>query len=203
MIILEIDPRHPQPRRISQAVEFLREGLIAYPTDTVFGVGCDLLNKRAMERLYELKGKPTKRPLSLLCADLKHASEYAIVTDEAFTILRRILPGPYTIILRANERVPKVLLTRQRTVGIRVPAHPVPQAILRELGHPLLTASVPQIDGEYLADAREIAEHFSRQLLAVVDGGLVPNEPSSMIDLSGDEPVLLRTGRGDVSFLSP
>ena len=200
MRIIEVDPNHPQPRRIAQIVELLKEGLVAYPTDTVYGVGCDLLNKRAMERLYILKGKPQKRPLSLLCADLKQASEYAVISDRAFLTLRRILPGPYTFILRANERVPRVLLTRQRTVGIRVPAHPVPQAILRELGHPLLTASVPEVEGAYLADAREIADHFENSLLAVVDGGLVPNEPSSMVDLSEDEPVVLREGRGDVSF---
>ena len=199
-MIIEVDPVHPQPRRIAQIVELARQGLIAYPTDTVYAVGCDLMNKRSMERLYALKGKPTKRPLSLLCADLKHASEYAEISDQAFMILRRILPGPYTIILRAGERVPRVLLTRQRTVGIRVPEHPVPQAILRELDHPLLTASVPTIEGGHLADAREIAMHFEQSLEAVVDGGPVPNEPSSMIDLSGDVPVILREGRGDLSM---
>jgi len=200
-VIIEVDPVHPQPRRIAQIVEYAREGLIAYPTDTVYAVGCDLLNKKAMERLYALKGKPTKRPLSLLCSDLKHASEYAVVSDWAFVILRRILPGPYTIILRAGERVPKVLLTRQRTVGIRVPEHPVPQAILRELDHPLLTASVPTVEDQHLADSREIAVHFEKQLSCVVDGGPVPNEPSATLDLSGDEPVILREGRGDISFL--
>lgn len=200
-MIIEIDPQQLPPRRIAQVIYHLQEGgLVAYPTDTVYGIGCDLLNKRAMERLYELKGKSHKRPLSLLCADLSHASEYAILPDRAFMTLRRILPGPYTIILKANERVPKVLLTRQRTVGIRVPDHPVPRAILKALGHPLLTASIPEVEGVYFADPREIWEHFGHALAAVVEGGDVPNLPSSVVDLSEDEPVVVREGRGDVSF---
>lgn len=200
-MIIEIDPQQLPPRRIAQVLYHLQEGgLVAYPTDTVYGIGCDLLNKRAMERLYDLKGKSHKRPLSLLCADLSHASEYAIIPDRAFMTLRRILPGPYTIILKATDRVPKVLLTRQRTVGIRVPAHPVPIAILKELGHPLLTASVPAVEDEYLADPREIWEHFGHALAAVVEGGDVPNQPSSVVDLSEYEPVVVREGRGDVSM---
>jgi tRNA threonylcarbamoyl adenosine modification protein (Sua5/YciO/YrdC/YwlC family) len=202
MGIYEIDPKHPQPRRVRQVVEHLLRGdLIAYPTDTVFAIGCDLLNKRSIEQVYDLKGHPSKRPMSLLCAGLGHASEYAIINDPAFVILRRILPGPYTIILPASPLVPKVMLSRQRTVGIRVPDHPVPQAILRELGHPLLTTSCPLIDGEYLHDAREILRHFKGRISAAVDGGLVPGTPSTVLDLSGDEPVILREGRGDVSFL--
>jgi tRNA threonylcarbamoyl adenosine modification protein (Sua5/YciO/YrdC/YwlC family) len=202
MIIVELDPRHPQPRRVKQVVDFVRQGeLIAYPTDTVYAVGCDLLDKRAIERVYALKGRPSSRPMSLLCADLRHAAEYAIITDRAFVVLRRILPGPYTVVLRAGEKVPKVMLSRQRTVGIRVPDHPVPQALLHELGHPLLTTSCPCPDGEYLADAREIARAFKRELAAVVDGGPIHNEPSTVIDLSNDELVVLREGRGDLGVL--
>jgi tRNA threonylcarbamoyl adenosine modification protein (Sua5/YciO/YrdC/YwlC family) len=200
--IYEIDPRHPQPRRVRQVALLLARGeLVAYPTDTVYAIGCDLFDKRAIGRIYELKGRPSKWPMSLLCADLRHASEFGLVTDRAFVLLRRILPGPYTVILRATEKVPKVTLSRQRTVGIRVPDHPVPQAILRELGHPLLTTSCPQVDGEYPRDPREIARAFKGQLGAVVDGGPIPGEPSTVVDLSTDEPMLLRMGRGDVAAL--
>jgi tRNA threonylcarbamoyl adenosine modification protein (Sua5/YciO/YrdC/YwlC family) len=203
VIICEIDPRHPQPRRVKQVVDFVRAGeLIAYPTDTVYAIGCDLLQKRSIERVYALKGQTSKRPMSLLCADLRHASEYAVITDRAFVILRRILPGPYTIVLRAGEKVPKVMLSRQRTVGIRVPDHPVPQAILHELGHPLLTTSCPQEEGVYPNDAREIGARLWAELAAVVDSGPIPNEPSTVLDLSQDDaPLLLRQGRGDASFL--
>ena len=201
-MIIELDPERPQPRRLAQILDHVRSGVIVYPTDTVYAVGCDVLNKKAMERIYALKGKATKAPMSLLCADLKHASEFADLSDAAFRILRRILPGPYTIILRATDRVPRVLLTRQRTVGIRVPAHPVPMAILRELDRPLLTTSLPLVDDAYLADPREIADHFGKAIDAVVDGGSVPTELSTILDLSGDEPVVLREGRGDLSFLS-
>jgi tRNA threonylcarbamoyl adenosine modification protein (Sua5/YciO/YrdC/YwlC family) len=201
MIVYEIDPRHPQPRKVAHVVEHVRQGeLIAYPTDTVYAIGCDVLSKRSVEAVYELKGRRSTWPMSLLCADLKHASEFAVVTDPAFALLRRILPGPYTVILRATSRVPKVMLSRQRTVGIRIPDHAVPQAILRELGHPLLTTSCPQIDGVFSPDALEIARHFRGRLQAVVDGGPVPGEPSTVLDLSADEPVVLREGRGDVSF---
>lgn len=202
MIIYEIDPDHPQPRRVRQVVEHVRDGgLIAYPTDTVYAIGCDVLNKKSVEKVYELKGKPSTRPMSLLCADLRHASEYGLIPNPAFKLLRTILPGPYTVILRANENVPKVMLTRRRTVGIRVPEHPVPQAILRELGHPLLTTSCPRQDGEFLHDARDIARFFKGRLAAAVDGGPVPGEPSTVLDLSGDELEVLREGRGDLSFL--
>ena len=195
-MIIEVDPVHPQPRRIAQIVELARQGLIAYPTDTVYAVGCDLMNKRSMERLYALKGKPTKRPLSLLCADLKHASEYAEISDQAFMILRRILPGPYTIILRAGERVPRVLLTRQRTVGIRVPAAPVAVALVNALGRPLATTSAALPDEEPLIDASDIQDQLGHGIELILDGGSILNEPSTVLDLTGPAPVVLREGKG-------
>ncbi len=200
--ILEIDPMHPQPRVVERAVSVLSSGgLLAYPTDTYYGIGCDLFDKRAIERIYQLKGLPRSHELSFVCQDLAEIARYAIVDNAAYRVLRRKVPGPYTFILPATRLVPDLVLRRQKTVGIRIPDSPIALEIVRRLGHPLISTSAATPDGEVLIDAKDIKEHLGHGLDLILDGGYKPSEPSSVIDLSGPEPVVIRTGKGDVSDL--
>ena len=141
-MIIEIDPERIQPRKISQVVQVLRDGgVVAYPTDTSYGLGCDIFNKKALRRLHQIKNQPESKPFSFICPDLKEVSNYANVTNYAYKTLRRLLPGPYTFILEGSRQVPKMMLTRRKTAGIRVPDHPVCLAIVQELGHPIVNAT--------------------------------------------------------------
>ncbi|MGD8861067.1 MAG: L-threonylcarbamoyladenylate synthase [Myxococcales bacterium] len=199
-MLLEINAEHPEPRKIQRAVEVMRRGeVIAYPTDTVFGLGCDIREKRAVERIYRMKGMDKSQLLSFICADLSDIARYAYVSDYAYRIMRRCLPGPYTFVLQATREVPKVLRQQRKTVGIRIPDSPVAVALARELGSPVASTSA-SIDGEVLLDPREIDERFSDVEL-VLDTGHSGLEPSTVVDLSGDEPEVLREGAGPVDFL--
>jgi len=200
--IVEIDPEHPQPRVVERAVSVLASGgLLAYPTDTYYGIGCDLFDKRAIERIYQLKQLPRSHELAFVCQDLAEISRYAIVDNAAYRVLRRKVPGPYTFILPATRLVPDLVLRRQKTVGIRIPASPVALEIVRLLEHPLISTSAATPAGEVLIDARDIKEKLGHGLELVLDGGFKQNEPSSVIDLSGPEPRVIRQGKGDVSDL--
>jgi len=200
--IVAIDPVHPQPRLVERAVSVLSAGgLLALPTDTYYGLGCDLFDKRAIERIYQLKQLPRTHELSFLCADLAEISRYAIVENAAYRVLRRKTPGPYTFILPATRLVPDLVLRRQKTVGIRVPESPIALEIVRRLSHPLISTSAATPDGEVLIDPREIKERLGHGLDLILDGGYKPNEPSTVIDLTGPEPVVVRQGKGDVADL--
>src|SRR5512138_1562361 len=200
--ILEIDPLHPQPRVVERAVSVLSSGgLLAYPTDTYYGVGCDLFDKRAIERIYQLKQLPRSHELSFVCQDLAEIARYAIVDNAAYRVLRRKVPGPFTFILPATRLVPDLVLRRQKTVGIRIPDSPIALEIVKRLGHPLISTSAATPDGEVLIDANDIKEHLGHGLDLILDGGYKPNDASSVIDLSGPEPVVIRAGKGDVSDL--
>jgi tRNA threonylcarbamoyl adenosine modification protein (Sua5/YciO/YrdC/YwlC family) len=200
--IVEIDPAHPQPRVVERAVATLSSGgLLAFPTDTYYGIGCDLFDKRAIERIYQLKQLPKTHELSFICQDLAEISRYAIVDNAAYRVLRRKVPGPFTFVLPATRLVPDLALRRQKTVGIRIPDSPIALELVRRLGHPLVSTSAATPDGEVLIDAREIKERLGHGLELILDGGYKPNEASSVIDLSGPEPVVLRQGKGDVSDL--
>lgn len=197
---LVLNSRHPEPRKIQRAVEALRrDAVIAYPTDTVYGLGCDIFSKKAVERLRRMKNLAKDQYVSFVCPDLSDIARYGLVHDFAYRIMKRLVPGPYTFILHATREVPKVFRMDRRTVGIRVPDHPVALALARELGHPLASSSA-SIDGEALIDPDEIERTFP-ELELVVDAEGAGLTPSTIVDLSGDEPVVVREGAGPVDFL--
>lgn len=200
-VLLEINPVNPDPRKIEQAANLLRSGgVIAYPTDTIYGIGCDIMNKKAIARVYQIKKWPKSKPFSFICSDLKNISRYAKVSNWAYKTMRRLLPGPYTFILEGSHEVPKMMLTKRKTAGIRVPDNPICMALISSLGHPILSTSASTPDGEQFSEPWLIEEHFGRQLDMVIDGGAVPGVPSSVISLIGDEPEVIREALGDVSL---
>jgi len=196
--ILAIDPEHPQPRLIERAVAALEAGgVIAYPTDTYYAIGCDLSNKKAIEKLYRLKQRASNKPLSFLCADLSDISRYAKVSNQAYRIMKRLVPGPYTFILPATRLTPEIAMTKQKTVGIRVPQAAIPMSLVERLGRPLLTTSAT-FGGEALDDPREIKAHLGHGLELVIDGGYQQTEPSTVLSLLDDRVEVLRMGKGKI-----
>jgi tRNA threonylcarbamoyl adenosine modification protein (Sua5/YciO/YrdC/YwlC family) len=200
-MIITINPKNPQIRLVRKVVEVLRGGgVIGYPTDTIYGVGCDLFNPEAIRKVHRLKQGDGKKPLSFICADLKDISKYAFVSDFAYKTMKRLLPGPYTFVLKATKLVPKIAQTKQKTVGIRIPDNKICLALVKELGNPIISTSVNRPDEGLYNDPHEIEERFGKQLDLVVDGGLIVAEHSSIIDLTDEVPKVLRKGKGDVSF---
>lgn len=200
-MIITVNPRNPQRRFIRKVVEILKEGgVIGYPTDTIYGVGCDLFNPEAVKKIHRLKKMEGNKPLSFICSDLKDISQYAYVSNYAYKMMKRLLPGAYTFILRATKLVPKIAMTRQKTVGIRIPDNRICLALVKELGHPIISTSVYKPDESLYNDPNEIEERFGKQLNLVIDGGVIVAEHSSVIDLSDDIPKVIRKGKGDVSF---
>jgi tRNA threonylcarbamoyl adenosine modification protein (Sua5/YciO/YrdC/YwlC family) len=198
-MIIEVNPLHPEPRKIRRAVEALRAGkLVAYPTDTTYGMGCDLTRRDAIAALYAMKGMARNHPLAFLCPDLSDIARWAVVENQAYRLLKRLLPGPYTFILPATREVPRSLLSKQRTVGLRVPDHPVVLALTRELGNPILSTTCARPGEEPLLDARDIAAVFPG-LDIVLDGGWGGAVPSTIIDLV--ENVVVREGAGPIDDL--
>jgi tRNA threonylcarbamoyl adenosine modification protein (Sua5/YciO/YrdC/YwlC family) len=200
-MIVNINPQNPQLRLIRKVVEILEAGgIVVYPTDTYYGIGCDLMNPRAIERIYQLKRRDRSKPFSFICSDLTNISQYAKVSNYAYRTMKRLLPGPYTFILEGSKLVPKIMLTKRKTAGIRVPANEICLALVRELGHPIITTSAATAEGESFHDASLIHDHFGKQVDAVIDGSPVSGEPSSVVSLIDDTPEIIRRGAGDVSL---
>lgn len=195
--ILEVDPVHPQPRTVERAAKVLEDGgLIAYPTDTYYGIGCDLLSKKAIDRLYGLKNRDRKKPLAFLCPDLSDVAKYAKVSNFAYRTMRQLTPGPFTFVLEATKLVPDMMQTKQKQVGIRVPQAPLMLAIAAKLGRPIVTTSATDMDGQVLIDARAIKEGLGGRLDLILDGGTQHEEPSTVVSLIDDQIEVLRQGRG-------
>ncbi|OFY09078.1 MAG: threonylcarbamoyl-AMP synthase [Bacteroidetes bacterium GWE2_42_24] len=202
--LLNIHPDNPNPRYIKMVLECLEDGgVIIYPTDTVYGMGCDPRFPKALDRLAQIKGiRREKADFSLICHDLKQLSDYARpIGNDVFRMMKRLLPGPYTFILEANNNVPKIFQSKKKTVGIRVPDNNIITTIVREYGHALANTSIHDSDDtmtEYITDPELIYERYEKQVDLVIDGGYGDNEGSTIIDCSGDDLVLVRQGKGSV-----
>jgi len=200
-MLVQINPINPQPRLIAKAVQILKDGgIIAYPTDTFYGIGCDIMNKKAIEKIYRLKHRDQSKPFSFICSDLTHISHYAKVSNYAYKTMKRLLPGPYTFILEGSKMVPKIMLTKRKTAGIRVPAHEICLKLVEGLGNPIISTSASLPDGETFDDPSLLHDHFGASIDMVIDGGGVSREPSSVISLINDIPEVIRVGLGDVSI---
>ncbi len=197
----ELHLQNPQLRFINKAVEILKKGgIIIYPTDTVYGIGCDIFNKDALEKIFSIKNDNNSKLFSFVCSSLKDISNYAKVSDFAYRTMKHLLPGPYTFILPAAKQVPKKLWSKRKTVGIRVPNHSITLTLVEELGNPIISTSTTNRKGEILIDPTEIKNIFNSQVDLMLAAGNLNNNPSSVVDLSSDEPEILRKGAGDVSI---
>ena len=195
-MLLSLNPDNPQKRLISKVVQVLDQGgLIIYPTDTFYGIGCDLFNKKSIKQIYQLKRRPLTKPFSFVCADLKDISLYAQVSNNAYRIMKRSLPGPYTFVLEGTRLVPKLMLAKRRTVGIRVPDNKICLAIVKSLGRPIISTSVNLDEPSLIHDA------YSSFVEMVIDGGVVSHEPSTVVSLIDDNPEVIREGKGEINFI--
>jgi tRNA threonylcarbamoyl adenosine modification protein (Sua5/YciO/YrdC/YwlC family) len=200
---IKLYPENPDPRRVQHIVDVLRSGgVIIYPTDTVYGIGCDIFNQKAIEKVCQIKGvKPQKQNFSFICYDLSDISEYTrTVSTPVFKVMKKALPGPFTFLLNANNNVPKLLNSKKKTVGIRIPDHSIPRAIVKELGQPIVTTSIRDEDDviEYSTDPELIYEKYRDLVDVVIDGGYGNNVASTILDCTGEEIVIVREGLGRV-----
>jgi len=193
-LVFAINPDNPQQRLIRRVAEVLDQGgLIAYPTDTFYGIGCDLYNKKSIRQIYRLKNRPLTKPFSFVCESLKGISQYAKVSNYAYKTMKSLLPGPYTFVLEGTKLVPKIMLTKRKTVGIRVPDNTICLAVVETLGRPVISTSAGHNDPEEIQDA------YGHFLDLIIDGGTVYPNPSSVVSLIDDRPEVIRKGKGDVS----
>ncbi len=198
-MLLEINPFGPEPRKIRRAVDALVAGeVIGYPTDTVYGLGCDMFNKKALNRLYQIKGMERTQMLAFVCRDMTEISKYAVMHDRVFKVLRKYLPGPYCFILEATHDVPRAVQGHRKTVGVRIPNHPVALALVEGLGHPIVSSTAARHGETPHIDARELDVEFPG-LAMVLDCGPGGTDPTTVVDLTGQEPVIIRAGAGDTA----
>ncbi len=200
-MLIRIYPENPAPRHIKQVVDILKNGgVIIYPSDTVYGLGCDIFNSKAVERIAKIKGlKAEKANFSFVCHDLSHISEFTRhFDDRIFKMMKKYLPGPFTFILPANNNIPKLFKNKKKTVGIRIPNNAIPLEIVKELGNPILTTSIHDIDTiiDYTTDPELIHENFGHLVDAVIDGGFGNNKPSTIIDCTTETIQVIRQGLG-------
>jgi tRNA threonylcarbamoyl adenosine modification protein (Sua5/YciO/YrdC/YwlC family) len=204
-MILTIHPQNPDQRKIAQVAEMLRKnGVVIYPTDTVYAIGCDMMSKEAVERLCRIRHlDPQKAMLTLICKDLSQVAEYAAQIDTpVFKLMRRNLPGPFTFILPAGSKTPKLFINRKKTIGVRIPDNAILMALVEELGRPILTASLKTNDDvvEYFTDPEDLHDQYENLVDAVIDGGPGGIVPSGLIDCTGQEPELIREGAGELKW---
>jgi tRNA threonylcarbamoyl adenosine modification protein (Sua5/YciO/YrdC/YwlC family) len=201
-MIIEWDPARPRRKTTEYLKESMENGaIIAYPTDTFYGLGCDLFNIKAIKKLYTMRGLDEKRPLSLIFKDLKDISNYAILTDFAFQVLKSTLPGGYTFILKAKRIIPRLLMTSKKEVGVRMPDHPVPLALVRLLERPIINTTAKTPGQEAMSDPRLIERAFKDNIAYVIDGGIIKGEPSTVVSLVDDKVNVLREGKGVLTHL--
>lgn len=200
-MLLKINPFNPQERQIQRVVEIIRSGgIVAYPTDTFYGIGCDIMNKKAIEKIYLIKQRAKTKPFSFICPDLKDISKYAKVSNMAYRNMKRLLPGPYTFVLAGTKMVPKIMLTKRKTAGIRVPDNEIALHLSNTLGNPILSTSATRPDGTVFDNPSLLHDHFIKSIDVVIDGGPVPGIPSSVVSLIDDIPEIIRHGAGEVDI---
>ena len=202
-MFLQINPENPQKRLLNQLAEILQnDGVIIYPTDTVYGLGCSMYSKKAMKRLCQIKNISPKKPQTFICNNQSQLQEYSQgISTPVFKMIRRVLPGPYTFIFKASRIVPKIMLTKRNTVGLRWPDHPIALGLVESLGHPILSSSLRISDDALYDDPYELHEKFQKQVDAVVDAGGIYAENSTIIDFTSSQPEIIREGKGDVDWL--
>lgn len=200
-MLLPISPVNPEPDKISQIIATLKNGgIIAYPTDTIYGLGCDIFNKEAVKKIYQLKKREAKKPMSIICSDLKDISQYAIIPDSAFAIMKKTLPGPYTYILKARNKLPPTFLAKNKTVGVRIPDNKICLEIVKALGAPIISTSLNISGQEILTSPSQLSKEMKNKIDIIIDSGALPQEPSSVIDLTTEQPLIIREGKGDLSI---
>lgn len=200
-MLIKIHPDNPDPRKMALVIDVLKKGgIVIYPTDTVYALGCDLTNSKAIEKLAQIKGlKPEKADFSIICSDLSHLSDYCKpMANPIFKLMKQVLPGPFTFILNANNNIPKIFKNNKKTIGIRVPNHSIPVKLVQLLGHPLVTTSIKDDDeiSEYITDPELIYERYQKMVDIVIDGGFGNNEASTIIDCTQESPEIIRQGIG-------
>lgn len=201
MLRVTVDERWPNARQVGRIADIIKNGgLVVYPTDTIYGLGCDMMQKKSVEKVYQMKGKDRKHPLSFICPDLKNIAKYAVVSNIAYRLMKRILPGAYTIILPASREVPRLMISKSATVGIRVPDHPVTRMLVESLDNPIITTSVPSPEHVQFSDPEDIV-HRLPFLDGIIDCGLIAPEPSTIIDMTTDVPRLIRLGKGPIDAI--
>ncbi|MCX6743375.1 MAG: L-threonylcarbamoyladenylate synthase [Candidatus Parcubacteria bacterium] len=202
-MFIQINQQNPEPEKIQRVVAVLQAGgIIVYPTDTIYGLGCDIFNKDAVKKIYQLKKREAKKPLSIICADLKHVAQYAIISNPAFRLMKKVLPGPFTFILKARNKVPSTIIAKNKTVGIRIPNNQICLQIVENLGHPIITTSLNISGEEVMASPAQLSKELSNKIDLIIDIGSLPQEPSTVIDLTSGKPFVLRQGKGEISQFS-
>ena len=202
---MKVHSENPQGRYIKQAVDILHDGgVIIYPTDTVYGIGCSIYNTDAIARVYQIKGEDTSKPYSFICSDLSHISEYAKVSNPAFRLMKHLVPGQFTFLLPSSrlKQLPKSVMNKRKTVGIRVPNNKICLSLIERLGHPILNASVTDENGNIISDPGIIKKKYGKRVDCILDGGISIQQLSTVLDLTDDQPVVVREGAGDISMIS-
>lgn len=201
-MIFVINEQNPQKRLIEKAVEVLKEGgVIIFPTDTVYAYGCDINNKHAIEKIYWIKRIGRNKPLSFMFSDISGISEYARnISDRAFKIMKKAFPGPYTLVFKATRLVPRIAITNQKTIGVRIPDNNIALDLVRALGRPIMSASVNSVSGEYIVEPKDLEKIYRNEVDLVIDAGPKVSQPSTVVDLTEGEPVVIREGKGEIFF---